>query len=152
MPFYTLAGLSRSPIDAISERGYNSIIYTISATIMLLLLYLGKMLQFDYLYTAIFSFVTSCVFSAVLSMLLIKKFYKSKLWTYELLRDIILGGLLLYMINYFLIGTSDLFQIFIQTTIYILLGLVYLLKVKREWMAELKGLLFAKELQYIYWY
>ena len=144
LPFYTLAGLSRSPIDAISERGYNSIIYTISATIMLLLLYLGKMLQYDYLYTAIFSFVTSYVFSAVLSMLLIKKFYKSRLWTYELFRDIILGGLLLYIINYFLIGISDLFQIFIQTTIYLLIGLVYILRVKSGWMVELKGLLFAK--------
>jgi hypothetical protein len=111
---------------------------------MLLLLYLGKMFQYDYLYTAIFSFITSYVFSAVLSILLIKKFYKSRLWTYELLRDIILGGLLLYIINYFLIGISDLFQIFIQTTIYLLIGLVYILRVKSGWMVELKGLLFAK--------
>ena len=144
LPFYTLAGLSRSPIDAISERGYNSIIYTISAIIMLLFLYLGKMLQFDYLYIAILSFVSSYVFSAILSMLLIKKFYKSKLWTYELLRDIVLGGFLIYIVNYLLLGTSDLFQIFVQTAIYLLLGLVYILRVKRGWMSELRGLLFAK--------
>jgi len=144
LPFYTLAGLSRSPIDAISERGYNSIIYTISAIIMLLILYFGKILEFDFLYIAIFSFVVSYMISAVLSILLIKKFYKSKLLNYELLRDIILGGFIIYIINYLLMGIPDLFNIFIQTTIFLFLGLVYILKVKRGWMAELRGLLFAK--------
>jgi len=111
---------------------------------MLLILYFGKILEFDFLYISIFSFVVSYMISAVLSILLIKKFYKSKLLNYELLRDIILGGFIIYIINYLLIGIPDLFNIFIQTTIFLLLGLVYILKVKRGWMAELRGLLFAK--------
>ena len=144
LPFYTLAGLTRSPIDAISERGYNSIIYTISAIIMILFLYVGKLLDFNFLYTAIFSFVISYIVAAGLSMLVIKKFYKSKLWTYELLRDIILCGFIIYIVNYLLIGISDLFHIFVQTSIYLFLGLLYISIVKTGWMAELRGLFFAK--------
>tara|TARA_X000000368_G_scaffold417153_1_gene412771 strand:- start:1804 stop:3234 length:1431 start_codon:yes stop_codon:yes gene_type:complete len=144
LPFYTLAGLTRSPIDAISERGYNSIIYTISAIIMILFLYVGKLLDFNFLYTAIFSFVISYIIAAGLSMLVIKKFYKSKLWTYELLRDIILCGFIIYIVNYLLIGISDLFHIFVQTAIYLFLGLLYISIVKTGWMAELRGLFFAK--------
>ena len=144
LPFYTLAGLCRSPIDAISERGYNSIIYTISAIIMLLILYAGKIFEFDFLYTAIISFLTSYIILAFLSMYLIKKFYKSKFWNYKLFRDIIAGGFIIYIINYLLLGMSDLFQLFGQSVIYLLIGLFYILKVKTGWLAELRGFLLAR--------
>ena len=126
LPFYTIAGLCRSPIDAISERGYNSVIYTISALIMLLILYVGKTLEFDFLYTAIISFLTSYIIAAIFSMFLIKKFYKSKFWSYELFRDVIIGGFIIYIINSLFMGMSDLFHFLGQTIIYLLIVLFYI--------------------------
>ena len=144
LPFYTFAGLSRSPIDAISERGYNSVIYTISAFVMILILYLGKLLQFDFMNTALISFFVSYLLTAILSMYLIKKFYRSNFWNYELFRDIILFGLIIIVINYLLMGISDLFQLILQPAIYFLIGLIYIMKVKTGWLAELRSLLYAK--------
>ena len=144
LPFYTIAGLCRSPIDAISERGYNSVIYTISALIMLLILYVGKTLEFDFLYTAIISFLTSYIIAAIFSMFLIKKFYKSKFWSYELFRDVIIGGFIIYIINSLFMGMSDLFHFLGQTIIYLLIVLFYISKVKKGWMSELRGLFLAR--------
>ena len=144
LPFYTFSGLSRSPIDAISERGYNSIIYTISAIVMISILYLGKILEFDFMYTAILSFLISYFVSAILSMYLVKKFYKSKFWNYELFRDMIVAGFIIYIITYLLSGISDLLHFILQVNIYFVLGLLYMIKVKRGWMAELRELLYER--------
>ena len=111
---------------------------------MILILYLGKLLQFDFMNTALISFFVSYLLTAILSMYLIKKFYRSIFWNYELFRDIILFGLIIIIINYLLMGISDLFQLILQPVIYLLIGLIYIMKVKTGWLAELRSLLYAK--------
>ena len=111
---------------------------------MISILYLGKILEFDFMYTAIVSFLISYFVSAILSMYLIKKFYKSKFWNYELFRDMIVAGFIIYIINYLLSGISDLLHFILQVNIYFVLGLLYMIKVKRGWMAELRELLYER--------
>ena len=144
LPFYTIAGLCKSPIDAISERGYNSIIYSISAVVMLLIIYVGKSFELDFLYIAIFSFVTSYIILALLSMFYINRFYKSKFWNLQLFRDVVLGGLIIHILNASLIQMSDLFNLLGQSILYLIILLLYIIKVKKGWMAELRGVLFEK--------
>ena len=55
-----------------------------------------------------------------------------------------LFGLIIMVINYLLIGISDLFQLILQPAIYLLIGLIYIMKVKTGWLAELRSLLYAK--------
>ena len=57
LPFYTIAGLARSPIDAASYRGYNSIIYGIAAMFVVASYYLGVKTGYHPLYVAVTSFV-----------------------------------------------------------------------------------------------
>ena len=144
LPFYTIAGLCKSPIDAISERGYNSIIYSISAVVMLLIIYIGKSFELDFLYIAIFSFVTSYIILALLSMFYINRFYKSKFWNLQLFRDVVIGGLIIHILNASLIQMSDLFNLLGQSILYLIILLLYFIKVKKGWMAELRGVLFDK--------
>ena len=121
LPFYTIAGLCKSPIDAISERGYNSIIYSISAVVMLLIIYVGKSFELDFLYIAIFSFVTSYIILALLSIFYINRFYKSKFWNLQLFRDAVFGGLIIHILNSSLIQMSDLFNLLGQSILYLII-------------------------------
>ena len=80
LPFYTFAGLSRSPIDAVSERGYNSLIYSLAAIVMITIIFIGKTYGCDLLETALTSFLVSHIIAGLASAYFIQRLYKTKLW------------------------------------------------------------------------
>jgi O-antigen/teichoic acid export membrane protein len=145
LPFYTFAGLSRSPIDAVSERGYNSLIYSLAAIVMITIIFIGKTYGCDLLETALTSFLVSHIIAGLASAYFIQRFYKTKLWNYEITRDIVGGVLIIYFINHLLsfAGISDLSQLIITTVIYLVIGVSVFKYTKSGWIADLKAIMYA---------
>ena len=146
LPFYTVAGLSRSPIDAVSERGYNSLIYSLAAIVMITIIFIGKIFDYDYLETALTSFLISHIIAGLASAYFIQRLYKSKLWNYEIMRDIVGGVLIVYLINYLLsfAEISGLSQLIIGAAIYLVIGVIVFKIVKSGWIADLKTIMYAR--------
>ena len=145
LPFYTFAGLSRSPIDAVSERGYNSLIYTLAAIVMIAIIFIGKIFDCDFLETALTSFLISYIIAGLASAYVIQRLYKSKLWNYEFMRDILGGALIVYLVNHLLSFAkfSGSSQLIIGAAIYIVIGVIVFKYVKSGWIADLKTIMYA---------
>ena len=146
LPFYTFAGLSRSPIDAVSERGYNSLIYSLAAIVMIAIIFIGKIFDCDFLETALTSFLISHIIAGLASAYFIQRLYISKLWNFEIMRDIVGGVLIVYFINHLLsfAEISGLSQLIIGTAIYLVIGVIVFKFVKSGWIADLKTIMYAR--------
>jgi len=145
LPFYTFSGLTRSPIDAVSEKGYNSLIYGLAAVVLITIIFIGKTLGFDLLTTALVSFLISHIVAGLLSAFFIQRFYHSKLWNFQLIRDVVIGTLIIYLISHLfsLLNISAVIQFIITSVIYIIVGIIIFKFVKTGWLAELKSKLYA---------
>lgn len=74
-PFYSIMGVLRGPIDASSEKGYNSIIYVSSAVAMLVCYYLLMVANINPLLSGIVAFVFGHIVSTFASLILSKKLF-----------------------------------------------------------------------------
>ena len=146
LPFYTFAGLSRSPIDAVSEKGYNSLIYSLAAIVMIAIIFIGKIFDCDFLETALTSFLISHIIAGLASAYFIQRLYISKLWNFEIMRDIVGGVLIVYLINHLLTFAeiSGLSQLIIGAAIYLVIGVIVFKFVKSGWIADLKTIMYAR--------
>lgn len=146
LPFYTFAGLSRSPIDAVSEKGYNSLIYSLAAIVMIAIIFIGKIFDCDFLETALTSFLISHIIAGLASAYFIQRLYISKLWNFEIMRDIVGGVLIVYLINHLLsfAEISGLSQLIIGAAIYLVIGVIVFKFVKSGWIADLKTIMYAR--------
>jgi O-antigen/teichoic acid export membrane protein len=146
LPFYTFAGLSRSPIDAVSEKGYNSLIYSLAAIVMIAIIFIGKIFDCDFLETALTSFLISHIIAGLASAYFIQRLYKSKLWNFKIMRDIVGGVLIVYLINHLLsfAEISGLSQLIIGSAIYLVIGVIVFKFVKSGWIADLKTIMYAR--------
>ena len=144
-PFYTFSSLTRSPIDAISERGYNSLIYGLSAVVLFTIIFIGKILGFNLLITALASFLISHMVAGFLSAYFIQKFYHNKLYNLELILDVLIGILIIFLINYLFsfLNISAGSQLIITTMIYVIIGIILFKYSKTGWMADLKSKIYA---------
>ncbi|MCH7612813.1 MAG: hypothetical protein IIB45_05575 [Candidatus Marinimicrobia bacterium] len=145
LPFYTFSALTRSPIDAVSERGYNSLIYGLAAVVMIAVIFIGKSLDYDLLTTAIVSFLISHIFAGLYSAYFVQRFYHNKLWNFELIQNIVTGTLIIYLINYLFsfFNFSVAIQFISTSVIYVIVGIIIFKFAKIGWLTELKLKLYA---------
>ena len=145
LPFYTFSGLTRSPIDAISEKGYNSLIYGVAATSMIVIIYIGNHLGYDLITTALISFVISHIIAALGGALIIKKLYNYRLWNFELSRDIISSIIIMFAIHqlFSLLHFSAKLEFFTTSAAYATVGILIFKYVKTGWLADLKSKIYA---------
>ncbi|MBC8401058.1 MAG: hypothetical protein H8E14_06175 [Candidatus Marinimicrobia bacterium] len=73
MPLYAITIILRSPIDAVSKRGYNTIIYAISAIFMFISYIILVSLLDNYIVSAVISFFIGYSVAALLSIYFAKK-------------------------------------------------------------------------------
>ena len=118
LPFYTIAGLARSPIDAASYKGYNSIIYGIAAMFVVASYYLGVKSGYHPLYVAVTSFVGGQIISGVSSIIILNKFFNIRIWNTTLIRDVVMG-IFLVISGYYLMLSLGLNQLIIACAIFI---------------------------------
>jgi len=145
LPFYAFSGLTRSPIDAISKKGYNSIIYGIAAISMIIVIIVGGKFGYDLLSIALIGFLVSNIIAGFGSNYFIRKLYKVKLWDFELFRDIIISQLIMLIINHiFSFFYFSKFSHFLFTSVtYIIIGTIVFILIKTGWVAELKSKLYT---------
>ncbi len=145
LPFYTFSGLTRSPIDAISEKGYNSLIYGVAAISMIAIIYIGNYLGYDLITTALISFVISHIIAALGGALIIKKLYNYQLWNFELSRDIISSIIIMFAIHqlFSLLHFSAKLEFFTTSAAYAMVGILIFKYVKTGWLADLKSKIYA---------
>ena len=145
LPFYTFSGLTRSPIDAISKKGYNSIIYGIAAISMIIVIIIGGKFGYDLLNIALIGFLVSNMIAGFGSNYFIQKLYKVKLWDFELFRDIVISLLIMLIINQiFSFFYFSKFAHFLFTSVtYVIIGTIVFILIKTGWVAELKSKLYT---------
>ena len=145
LPFYTFSGLTRSPIDAVSEKGYNSLIYGLAAVVLITIIFIGKTLGFDLLTTALVSFLISHIVAGLLGAFFIQRFYHNKLWNLELIRDIVIGTLIIFLISHLfsLLNISTVSQLITTSVIYVIVGIIIFKYSKTGWIADLKSKIHA---------
>ena len=145
LPFYTFSGLTRSPIDAVSEKGYNSLIYGLAAVVLITIIFIGKTLGFDLLTTALVSFIISHIVAGLLGGYFIQRFYHNKLWNLELIRDIVIGTLIIFLISHLftLLNISTVSQLITTSVIYVIVGIIIFKYSKTGWLADLKSKIHA---------
>ena len=145
LPFYTFSGLTRSPIDAVSEKGYNSLIYGLAAVVLITIIFIGKTLGFDLLTTALVSFIISHIVAGLLGAFFIQRFYQNKLWNLELIRDIVIGTLIIFLISHLfsLLNISTVSQLITTSVIYVIVGIIIFKYSKTGWLADLKSKIHA---------
>ena len=145
LPFYTFSGLTRSPIDAVSERGYNSLVYGLGALSMVIIIFMGRAFQVDFLTTAMFSFLISHIMTGIASSFYIKKLYSLQIWNFKLVCEIVLSIIIMCLVHYLVSQAviSDLYQFLITSMIYLLIGSAIIKFVSTGWLAELKAKIYA---------
>ena len=145
LPFYTFSGLTRSPIDAVSEKGYNSLIYGLAAVVLITIIFIGKTLGFDLLTTALVSFLISHIVAGLLGAFFVQRFYHNKLWNLELIRDIVIGTLIIFLISHLfsLLNISTVSQLITTSVIYVIVGIIIFKYSKTGWLADLKSKIHA---------
>jgi len=146
LPCYTFSGLARSPIDAVSERGYNSLIYGLAAVSMIIFILVGKNYNLDLLKTALFSFLFSHIIAGLGSVFFLQRLYNFSFIDFKLIRDIVAITFIMITISQIISYTylSILSQFILTSVIYIVIGIVIFNFVKTGWIAELKEKIYAK--------
>ena len=145
LPFYTFSCLTRTPIDAVSERGYNSLVYGLGALSMVIIIFMGRAFQIDFLTTAMFSFLISHIMTGIASSFYIKKLYSLQIWNFKLVCEIVLSIIIMCLVHYLVSQAviSDLYQFLITSMIYLLIGSAIIKFVSTGWLAELKAKIYA---------
>lgn len=139
-PFYTIAGLARSPIDAASQKGYNSLIYGVAAIFVIITYYVGIESGYHPLYVAVASFVGGQIIAGISSMIILKKFFNTPLWNATLFRDMIIGSFLMITVCQllFISGLSHLLTAFLILLLGIVTFFLYYQKANSGWLYDFR--------------
>jgi O-antigen/teichoic acid export membrane protein len=140
LPFYAIVGVLRSPIDAASERGYNSIIYSLAAVLLLISFFLMKSAGISVLKAGVISFLIGYITAAIFSLLIVYKLLNVQPFNMSLLIHMIAGCLLVVVGNYIVIRThlQHSMQIVVFFLAFLILFLIFVLKSRREWVIEFR--------------
>ena len=95
--------------------------------------------------TALISFLISHIVAGLTSAYFIQRLYKSKLWNFKYIRDIVGSVLIVYMISHLLsfAEISGSSQLIIGAATYLVIGVIVFKYVKSGWIAELKAIMYA---------
>jgi len=140
LPFYTFSGLTRSPIDVVSERGYNSLIYGIAAISMIVLLSVGMKLEIDLLTISLFSFLISNIIAGFMSSYYLNKLYNQWFFGFNIFRDCVISIISIVVISKVvsILKISLLSQFLFSIVSFILIAILCLHYSKTGWIAEIK--------------
>lgn len=148
IPFFTIAGLARSPINAASEKGYSSIVYGLGAVVMVLGLILGYVLGWSIINSSIISFIAGHMVTGMASLNITKRFFKVEIFSWMLILEIIM---LLFCIltlklltSYLLL--SGLVQIIVSVIAISIITILYISYSTTEWTKKVRQLVIGFKL------
>ena len=140
LPAHTIAGLARSPIDAHSEKGHNSIVYGLSVFSLAGTFILTNCLGLNSLLCIMLSFNISQLVAGLSSFIILKKIYNIKILSYSFCRDILFWSLI--SIAYFylssLVFKNLYFYMFLSAISGIFLIYLFFKTNKSKWLEGLR--------------
>lgn len=145
LPFYLLVVLLRTPIDAASSRGYNTLVYGLAALALLITFYSLELVGMRSVQRGVISFVIAQVTGAVASLYLGYRFYRINIINPRYLVSVLLmlsiATVLLHAIQSVLVGTAALLGG--GAALVVMLGL-YFVTSKSDWVVGLRSLVRVK--------
>jgi len=141
-PFYTIAGIARSPIDAASEKGYNSLIYGSAVLVLIISFLASRILGVDPLIGAIGSFNLAYLVAGAGSFMVLKRFFSVKLWDYTFFRDLLVG-LFLLVIGFLLGRQTGMSDIVSGIGVMVIVSILFFYHLKTSnstWLYRLRSL------------
>jgi len=132
IPFSGMTILLRNPIDALSEKGYNSIIYSISVIFAALSGLVSLYLNFQILYTFAFAYLVSQICAIILSLNILLYRFKFNIFNFKQLLYIFLIILISIITYYILVRININHLIKLGSSIFITTLLTSLIIVKCE--------------------
>ena len=144
LPFYAVVGILRSPIDAVSKRGYNSIIYSVAAVLLMISFFLMKNNGVPVLKAGVISFLIGYVIAAFLSFLAVYKLLNVQPFHMSVFTPMIAGCLLVACGHYLVKDTipNPLLQIIIFFLALFAVFSIFVWKSKREWVTDFRKQMF----------
>ena len=145
LPFYLLMEVLRSPIDAGSTKGYNSVIYGLAALALLIFFYGLKNLGLASVAAGVISFIAAQVTAAVASLYYSHKFYGINVLSPGYLLTI-LGAMAFSSLFFYVVGAfaSGLGAFLIGGTALVSASGLYFARARSEWVVELRSLVFER--------
>jgi hypothetical protein len=147
LPFYAVMGVLRSPIDAGSEKAYNSIIYFISAIFMILVYYFLKLSNINSIAAGSVAFIGGHISTTVLSL-----YYSAKLFgirikylaltTYALL--ITIGLFALFQLLHYLTMPEYIRFLSFGLTL-VITCLLFYVRSNQKWVVDLRSRLLKND-------
>lgn len=89
IPFYAVIGILRSPIDAASERGYNSLIFVVSVAGLILAFWVARSAGVPPLMAGSLGFLTGHIVASVVSIMVTRRLLKVPPFPGTLFRDLL---------------------------------------------------------------
>jgi len=128
------------PLKGDIERGYNSIIYSLAAVLLLISFFLMKSAGISVLKAGVISFLIGYITAAIFSLLIVYKLLNVQPFNMSLLIHMIAGCILVVVGNYIVIRThlQHSMQIVVFFLAFLILFLIFVLKSRREWVIEFR--------------
>jgi len=140
IPLFMVTGILRSIIDSVSERGYNSIIYSGSVIILILVYFSLPLFGVSNVVAGIIGFNFGYTVSGVLSIIFVKSILKIKLINIELLITLVIQIALLTLL-FIIINSTNMTQN-IQFLLYLFIlttgSILFFYKSKQFWVMQLR--------------
>ncbi|MEE9166919.1 MAG: hypothetical protein V3U24_05600 [Candidatus Neomarinimicrobiota bacterium] len=144
LPFYAIVGILRNPIDAVSVRGYNSIIFSVSASLLLISFFLMKHLGVQPIEAGIYAFLVGYISAGILSLFTVNRLFKVQPFKSQMIRDLALGSFGVFTVDFVLGKTvaSESLHMILFFLLIISAGLVFLWKSSQDWVVMVRQRVF----------
>tara|TARA_B100001123_G_scaffold434001_2_gene559768 strand:- start:7481 stop:8902 length:1422 start_codon:yes stop_codon:yes gene_type:complete len=146
VPFFVLCAVLRSPIDAGSWRGYNSLIYGVGVSTMIGIFYSVIRSEPDPLIAAAWAFLGGHIVAGAASLFVGKKLFDLKIFSLRYLLSIIIA-LLTVLILFTLNPFTGISKLFISFGSVFFLCLIHFSLSKEQWTVQLRDVLRGKPLE-----
>lgn len=140
IPLFMVTGILRSIIDSASERGYNSLIYSGSVIILLLVYFSLTVFGVSNVVAGIIGFNLGYIVSGVLSIIFVKSILKIKLINIELLITLVVQIAVLALV-FIIINSTNMdqnFQFLLYLFILITGSILFFYKSKQFWVMQIR--------------
>ena len=145
VPFFILSSVLRSPLDALSNYGYNSIIYGIAVIMMIFTFYFLMIFNMSPFFAGSISFWIGNFMSGIFSIYFIKKLIKVDFLDFKSIIELLLIFSFLYLIIEFIKQKFNLISIILFSISSLLITIYFHFSLsKLKWVVSLRKLIFKK--------
>tara|TARA_B100000700_G_C15061334_1_gene866092 strand:+ start:3718 stop:5142 length:1425 start_codon:yes stop_codon:yes gene_type:complete len=140
-PFFLLCAILRSPIDAITNRGYNSFVYAIGVCGMIATFLIMIINNAEPILAAAWGFFIGYFLAAIVSYIIVSIVFRLNIFSVQYLLSIFFSNITIYIIFSTIPFYGNL-KMFISMVIFFILLTFHFLMSKEEWVLSFRRILF----------